>query len=196
MTILNVAISEDRALLATNTEGVGALDERSSRCGKIFVLPQLNAVIAGRGQLAALFNVYIDAYAGFHKGIEAVAAAMPAVIQRRVAMLAAELAGTGVEPDIQVALVGWSAARNRMVGWVYTAGEVIDLVGHGGCVSPWDAAWGETPAVPLSPDPMHVLAGDQAERAECSLPGGAWGGDVLFAEVARDYVMTSVRPMG
>jgi hypothetical protein len=197
VTILNVALAKDRALIATNTEGVRMVDLVKTRCSKLFPLPHANAVVAGRGQLATIFNVYSDALAQM-SDFDCIAKAMQSIVKRRHADLVAEFkrAAIGVDTDVQILLVGWSEARGQMAGYLYTPNATHDLLERGGFLSPWEGKWGAAPALDLDPDGMQTLVEQQSTHAEAGdHPGMAWGGDVLLAEVAREYVMTSVRPM-
>lgn len=198
MTILNIAITEQEALVAANTEGVRGTDGALTRCSKILVLPHANAVISGRGQLATIFNVFADAF-GAMLDFDGTAAAMPSIVQRRFAESIGDLEKLGlgqINPDVQIVLIGWSDAQQRMAGFLYQPHGYNDLVKEGGVVAPWDPSWGATPNPSLDVEAMRALMAHQSLHAQNGQhPNMGWGGDVIFAKVTRDTVVTSWRAM-
>ena len=58
MSILNVWMSADRALVAVDTLGLEADGKTFDECSKLYVLPHSNLVIAGRGLVSFSCLIY------------------------------------------------------------------------------------------------------------------------------------------
>ncbi len=198
MTILNVAIDRDRALIATNTEGVRLVDGRPTIVSKLLPLPAVNAVLAARGQIALLINVYADCFAAM-ANVDRIIEILPASIADCYARLMMELAASSLcfDLDSELVLVGWSDRAQRVIGIYYkisAAGalERFDF-SESGMISPAQPDWGKLLPLSLRPDDMAKLVKRQSDCAQG--PQNAVNGDILFAEVTRQSVTTTVRSM-
>lgn len=192
MTIMNVHLERDRAIVTANTE---LLRENGSIAygHKIFHLPHVNCVVAGRGSVDLIINVFCQAYS-LLQDFDGLAAQWDLLMSHIVTGLHAMPANDLRYTEAGVVLVGWSKARQQMVCY-YTQVEADGAMelheAIGGIFMPWDASWGATPTVALDPSSCLELAQQQAELGEKHYPGKCWHGDLTIVEMGIDSTTVS-----
>lgn len=184
MSLLNVWVSPERALVAVDTDG---MTPGGPHFGMSKLLPLVHAqtVFAGRGDRRFLW----DLFSRYHLANADVD--YDAIIDSLPQLLASVIAGLrqdGYAPfDYQFAIVGWSPVQQRVSGRWYvgrTDDDGYDVDELGARVAPWQDT--EAARVPDSHQNIRWLAERQVSwlRAE----GAAGGGDLLVTEVSKDQL--------
>lgn len=190
MTIINVHLEQRRALVASNTQGYRP-DGSHGYSSKIYALPHAQAVLTGRGQLALLFNVFADCNLVMGD-FDATAARLGSSMVTRMAELRAEATRDGVPKEVplmsEVALIGWSVERGRMVCHYSHASDPGPVrAGDLHMMRTWEDSWGVPPEASTS-DEMAALAKVQAYHAERTWPGKGWLGDLTLCEITPESI--------
>lgn len=191
MTIINIHLEQRRALVAANTQGVfPGVEGRALNASKVFAIPHANAVVAGRGPLALVFNIFAACHGlpdldAVFRDLEPIAHARSALFREEVKRL-----GAAVSADAEVYLVGWSAYCQRMVCSlcrVHADGRV-EVEELGNVWAPWEASWGEKPADLATDEAMARAARLQRSHVEPLHPGQGWGGGLTIAEITPESI--------
>ena len=196
MSILNVSIDRDRALVAVDTLCQTGQGPRETL--KLYPLPHIGAVIAGRGQLAFLLQIHLEVIlhcATFDDLVERTIEALPPLFARLRAQPNAAAFGMGDGSDVQeLVLVGWSPQAQAMQGWRWSQSDPrLGFTREE--IAPWLVSPALEPVGDLSTATgMLHLARRQVTRWRPSAPGGALGGRLLLAELRRGALM--VRDVG
>jgi hypothetical protein len=148
LTILNAYADNDRLLVVAYTESVATAVGHGPvtiNTSKLFALPDVNAILGGRGSLLWLSIV--------HNGVLFVGDDLDAMIGAMPALLDATFSGRSdamrdIAAEQTILLAGWSPKRARMV--VYTFDQGADADGFKptehpvpGCLlMPWQSGWG------------------------------------------------------
>jgi hypothetical protein len=130
MSIVNMAIRDDAAILVTDSGGL--VDQRQRKISKVCTLPHFPAVISGRGAslVTSLVYMYVNEKA---ETFDEAIVLMPHIIRHAMETV------RGVYPPIELSvlkgieimLVGWSAAEDRPAGYAWTKyGLESDIVRH------------------------------------------------------------------
>jgi len=161
MSILNVLMTPDRAVLAVDTLAQDAVSGELSEGAKLLLIPQHNIVVAGRGSGQFLLRVYhLGLEASFRRGfrIEQLMREVGPVMDQLWPhyIQAARYAGIDINQlQSEIVVVGWSNAQERLVGTAYAKSaadqpaRVAELVG--GIASPGEPLRG-------APDSFEVEA--------------------------------------
>ena len=191
MTILNVHLQEHRALIATNTDGIGPDGDRGT-LSKLYSFPHANAVLCSQGQVALGVNVYIDCLIamtdldGMAQMFEGRARARFEALHEEVTRL-----NVAVNIDTVVALVGWSNLNQRMTFWhcsmsVKDGVKLTEL--DQSMVSPWPVElWGQPDDALSTEESMLAVARRQAHAH--SAPEQACGGHLVVAEITKNLIV-------
>jgi hypothetical protein len=189
VSILNVWVERQRALVCVDTQGVGN-DGTRGDVTKLAVLPHINAVLACRGHLAFLSTCWMMmamSSRGFDELVEAMSTILPLAFQNVV-----QTAGAlGVDPatlDRQtLVFVGWSPRAQRMIGreWMQeTAAQGFvadDIDPHH--IAPWHESMPNED--PNNAERMQRLAAAQVRSIRENAPHEAAGGRLIVAELTR-----------
>lgn len=192
MTIMNVHLERDRAIVVSNTE-IHHADGATAYADKIFCLPQVNCVIAGRGEVNVLLNTYMHSYAmvlDFDGLAERWSSLMGFIVDGFYAKPKGDVKPHGAE----IALVGWSKARQEMVCYHARIEEdgAMELVeAKGGVFTPWDESWGTAPEIPLDRASCLELARQQSQLGEQHFPSKCWRGDLTIVDMSIDSTTVS-----
>lgn len=190
MTILNVHIERDRALIAANTELVWPDGQKYGNTPKLFALPHADAVFAFAGPISVGHSIYFDCCAS-RKNLDELFEVLESHFKTRCAEFEKQAADAGVAVvmNAMCVLVGWSRRWNQVVGVRCSRFETYSRSIAESFVSPGDDSWPARPYESPSNDAeMITTARYQAQQAELAWPGHAWGGDLNIAEVTRDAI--------
>ena len=192
MSILNVWVSPDRALVAVDTHTFTAGPDRVERLietSKMLVLPHANMVMAMRGDGLLLSEMFTIAHRS------ALEVDVPVLLSSLVEL--AETAKARLERDspsykfreAEIVVVGWSPMHERIVGGVCHRLHGQERFEYA-VIEPWrigpDANWQSPPDSPDTPAKMVTLARDQVRFMRAAFPESAIGGRLLVAEVTPD----------
>lgn len=194
MSLLNVWVSRDRALVAVDTLGARP-DGSFDHCSKVHYLPHSGLVVAVRGVIQfgrLVFDALDETCASYdaanehHKEIFACvtdfirqqASADPQVRDRL------DFAGQ------EVVFAGWSEQRRSLHATSYKrteeGGEFVSTPIDPWCAAPGDANWGRPPVDDLSTaEGMERLARWQVMHFRKASPSDAIGGRLLLVELTR-----------
>lgn len=199
MSLVNVWISPDRALVGVDTEGV-TLDGTHNEVSKMIPLVHANLVLATRGHMGFLNALFGTSYA-VGGDFDAIVEKMPMILSYAFNHLMSQASSAGVADqgnfDRQDAfIVGWSRKHCRMLGMSYSqetakdgfTGREIDSW----CVSPWEDP-GVMPPIPNTPEVLKEVARTQASFASDPRSEAAVGGRLLVAEITRDGIIITSR---
>jgi len=181
MSLLNVWVSPERALISVDTDGLTS-DGEHVEMSKLLVLAHANTVLGFRGDRRFMHDLFATYYlAAAAVDFDAIVAALPEMLASVI--LAFRAPGIAPQP-YQFAIVGWSAAEGRVCGRWYTGNtgeDGYDVDELGARVAPWHGA--EAARLPDSEDSIRWLSERQAPwlREE----GAAGGGRLLIAQVTR-----------
>lgn len=202
MSILNVLLTQERALVAVDTLAQDAVTGEVSVGAKLLLIPQHNIVIAGRGSAQFLLRIYqLCLEASFRKAFSI------EQIMREVGPImdglwpnyvqAAESAGMGMDHlHSEIVVVGWSKAQDRMVGTAYAKSvaerptRVAELVG--GIASPGEPLRDATDS--FQPEGVLAAGRRQAEYLNAQEGRPVAGGRLIAAFLVRSEAV--VRDLG
>ncbi|KAF1704031.1 hypothetical protein [Pseudoxanthomonas suwonensis] len=185
MSIVNVHLSDLHAIVGVDTAAHVIAEPNGRpmpvRASKLFPFIHAMTVIAVRGEGHALTHVVHR----LHRGTQTLT----------VDLIIEVLPGLGREAargtPTELTVVGWSAAKRRMVGAQWDGGDVMRPIGTAiGPNTGWDA---ETAPVIDHPSKMLACAREQVRRQRLSHPGEPIGGSFWIADIRpreltiRDY---------
>jgi hypothetical protein len=188
MSLLNVHVTPERALVAVDTDGLGPIGH--FEICKLYPLAHANAVLAGQGDRRFLLDAF--AWLCLAEGsvdYDVIVASMPGMLRRMAAGARAQGA-----PDIRYAItvVGYSPAEGCVCGRWYEG--VVTSDAHavhslGSRVAPWP--FEEQPPIPDNIENHVALAHRQTAWHKSKDYAG--GGRLILAELTREGM--SVRPI-
>lgn len=197
MSLLNVWVSPERALVAVDSLGKVPDGPTISDVSKIYSLPGVNVVIAGRGQLS--FSLF--AYEICHRSALAhdqIVDNLAAILSQASDVLhtinkASDMAGKVDIGPQELLLVGWSQRQGGFQGiWCKRerVGENFSLTSVDPLVcAPVETQWGALPVDDFSTAAnMETMARWQVQHGRQMFPGQPLGGRILIAELSRDSV--------
>lgn len=201
MSVLNVWLGADRALLSVDSAALDLVSGQRSHSEKILVLPNAGCAVGCMGRQLAFgvlaANVIAKGYTSFDGLADDIAVLMARAADRLPAMATGPVPNVLVE-GYRLAVVGWSEAHCRMAARIVVRDdrqgptEVIDLDGDGAdWLSIWNAAeLGEAPE-PSSAVVMTRIVAAQQRLVDGAGALGLVGGNAVVAEVTRHTVLTS-----
>ncbi|MFX1725327.1 hypothetical protein [Stenotrophomonas sp. AS1] len=164
MSILNVLMTPEQAVVAVDTLAQDVLSGELSEGAKLLLIPQHNIVVAGRGSGQFFLRIYqLCLEASFRKAfsIEQIMREVGPVMDQLWPnyVQAALDAGLGLDQlNSEIVVVGWSKTQNQIVGTAYAKSDVesparvASLVG--GIASPGEPLRG----APDSFEPEAILS--------------------------------------
>lgn len=187
VTILNIHLEKDRALVAINTQAVSVDGTLShDNAAKIFFLPHASAVIAFRGQLSIGMCVFLDCYASFTR-LDGLFQVFEGIVERRCSDMKHQLAED--YPGSDFVLLGWSPRWSRMVGMQCEYRHTLSTSVVESSLKPWDDSWSPRPFEwPSTSSEMAAVARHQATHAEPKWPRQGWRGDLTLAEITPESI--------
>lgn len=189
MSIMNVWIDRDRALVAVDTQALSQVDGKFRDASKLLALPHANAVLAARGEIVYFGWVFNGLQTSGAADYDAMVQAMPELLAQNERLFRGFQKSYGVETfnGYEIALVGWSAAIGRMLGVRYEKWPGDPHV-RATAIDPWslspNAGWER---VPKLPEELEQASRDQVAMLR-TLPCVAAGGRLIVAEVTRNAV--------
>lgn len=203
MSLLNVWVSDHRALVAVDTQGINP-DGSCCHGSKIYHLAHSNLIIAGRGLTVfsrLVFDICHHLNASYDEAIEQ----LPMILSRASELMYTQAETDGVAGMVdlvqqEVVLVGWSERSNGLqAAWRKRsefAGGFLDQPIAPALIAPHEPAWGYPPYDDLSSAAhMERMARWQVDRFRRMHPGesDALGGRLLIAELLRDSMSMKVQ---
>lgn len=192
MSLLNIWLSPERALVGIDTQGVQP-DGNKRPVSKCFYLAHSNLLIAGRG--LPLFSRFVFDLCHFHSiDYDDAVENIEQILVRASEMLESAAAHEGVAEKVdlvgqQVALIGWSDARNAFFATMRTRfeakGKFVETPIQPWVASPYDAAWGDPPECDMGTAiGMETMARWQVNKGRSAFSADvALGGRLLLAEL-------------
>lgn len=193
MSIVNVLITPDRAVVAVDTLAEDAISGELSEGAKLLLIPQHNIVIAGRGSAQFFLRIYhLCLEASFRKAfsIEQIMRELGPVMDQlwpNYVRAAQDARLDLAQLESEIVVVGWSKAQGRIVGTAYAKSDVEQharvaaLVG--GIASPGEPLRGG----PDSFEPEAILAAGrrQAEYLNAQEGRAVAGGRLIATFLQR-----------
>lgn len=130
MSILNVLMTPEQAVVAVDTLAQDVLSGELSEGAKLLLIPQHNIVVAGRGSGQFFLRIYqLCLEASFRKAfsIEQIMREVGPVMDQLWPnyVQAALDAGLGLDQlNSEIVVVGWSKTQNQIVGTAYAKSDV------------------------------------------------------------------------
>jgi hypothetical protein len=190
MTLLNAHVVPDRALVAVDT--ASSIGGRMCEVSKAFALPHLPAVLAGRGSLATLAG--LASQLAILQSIEEASSWLDENLARVRAGIQQAYVQCGIDPEreLEVVLVGYSAARRCMTGtaWLREGGDEFrsyEITDGFPWIAPWDDAEQGEPIVPDTPERAVELM-EQQVRDAARYTGAVVGGRAVIYEITPNGV--------
>lgn len=198
MSLLNIVLLKDRAKVYVDTAAGGLTpkgDAMAIEMAKVlpFIVP--NCVLAGRGNPAFLAMLFVALSINGSAGFDAMFTALPSLasqVHQQYTSTANGLVPGVAATDQELALIGWSEARQRMacVMCFFDTGEpapeLIELYPGDEWVTPWLDSWGPEPTLAAGDTGALDLGREQALRGAAQWPGSHFGGRLLAVELTRD----------
>lgn len=190
MSFLNIFVDARQALVAVDTEGVAASGARLEAAKLVPMLP-IGAVLAIRGSAALPGLAYHVMIQHCPQSFDDAMAVAGDVVRSTLALLDQAAAHHALPPpgEQQIALVGWSKLRGRMVAVVYTGQAGAGDIARDEVQELWAA-----PSPDVEVDDWDSEAGMvQLFRAQRDWrvrhePRSSGGGRMVLAELTRDAV--------
>jgi hypothetical protein len=195
MTIINVSVTPQRALVAVDTEAVDLERKVVYEVAKLFAIPHRNAVITGRGSSELILHA-VRRCSLLDGDFDLLAEAMPAILKEHTDI------DSRVKGRQEFFFVGWSPERGSMrvhsfVQEHSTLGflrqhDAVDMLLYG----PWSEEQGKPPEIETIEgmrEAMSLQVRHQRER----YPGGGHGGRMIVAEMTeRAMSIADAGPIG
>jgi hypothetical protein len=198
MSILNVWISPERALIGVDTKAVYSRAKPGNvlhEYSKMIPLVHASAVLANRGHTAFLSAVFAQCHS-HPSEFDSLEGLMPSILDYALNILVTHNRDANINDDSvyggqELALVGWSPMRRRMVGssYVKEAGKpgFVRKEINPWIIAPWESSLG-SPTIPKTPAAMLDLAKTQMRyvRSRKDLAALGFGGKYIVADLTRD----------
>lgn len=206
MSIANITIERDRALIAFDTKGglmqipaAQQFKDAPLAATKAYFLPHANTVMATLGDAMFATYVYMNLALSLAPDFDHLVEVMPQVFGNAyTATLQSRKLLFGVDvpfPGSALMLVGWSKAIARMtcVRWSRWPGDKVFTPTHIG-ESSINPEIEVMPDVPHDAGAMATVARAQVESMRRRFPKGEYvvGGNLLLTELTRDTCTTRV----
>lgn len=199
MSLVNVHIAHDRALIATDTlSGLMAcgpqMDVGELHMTKCALLPHVNVAMAHRGDAMFATMAFSALTLAAHRDFDGIAEIMPDLLASLVPQaMAARKQIIGVEafPGAEIILVGWSPTLGRFEGvrWVrWPQDKAFTASRIGKALMLPDAEWAQTPDPPDTSAKMERIARDQVAYVRREHHGLPCGGRLMLTELTRDAI--------
>lgn len=197
MSLVNIFITEDRALVTVDTEVRNALTGEFGHASKMVLLPCPNVVLTIRGLNVILGSIALNSICNWPSTFDALVKDIPLLLPQCLDFLEGNSLALLGKPaheanafDQEVGLVGFSEKRGRMCAYIFMtqgskAVHVEEIDPMLTWASPWSDAWGdvieaETPALMRQLAEVQVLRGKQLE------PTAPLGGQLLLCELTKN----------
>lgn len=206
MTILNVHVSPQRALVGMDTRVVNTITGVGFDTSKFGMIPESNVLFAWRGDRAVHANIFSQFFCAWnHIDFDFIRSSLPEVVPHAVDAYCKAHAQAVIEQELPPELVDSSNLRRielLVVGWSNTDSEmrallcemtpdssaahvrpVVDRLAPTNCLEPSERA------VVSSIGAMERAARLQFARiSELGYGDQGFGGDFLIAELSRDEI--------
>lgn len=198
VTILNVYVGRDRALVGVDSMALRIDDATGRTTGgpwwmpKMHTLAHAHTVLAGAGDFAFAFCVYSRACAAGAVDLDALEDRMPQILAAAWALYMEDLQDRGISPGEfherqRVCLVGWSPKLARPAGYMYQQEKRVEgfaRVDIGGDEEGWMLQPAPPRQVLVDDGPsMTLLAREQLSQQRRSEPSFVAGGAFWVAEI-------------
>jgi hypothetical protein len=202
MSLLNVSLQLEQALVAVDTQAVAPADGTWAHLSKLLLLPHLNAVFAFRGAQPSFNTLFMMLHMSVWENLDEMLDYLPSMLPGAVeaAKAAVQTDPRFAPPDLavlaefQLVAVGWSPREGRMVGRLFTqtppavgfvAEEIKDYL-----VAPSDGSIEDLPD-PDTPAEMERVARAQVSLIKATDPNKSGGGKLILAAINRRTVTIS-----
>lgn len=200
MSLLNLSVFEDRALVAVDVLGGSASrNHKPEKFTKLLPLTHSDVILCGRGFYALTGTLAALALGQPDVDFDAIASDHRDNVLDVWSKLAAARAGNEPVPGFMrksdVAVVGWSESRGRMAcSWAVLelseGAEVVRCtVDEPPCRLAPGEAFSETPACPSTDSQMLELAKTQVAWWSRKMPELPMGGEIVIAELRRGSLL-------
>ena len=191
MSIVNISIGKDRALVGCDTACQYGDDPNDrGHMSKMVILQGMNGVLAYRGERSMFERIFMRVFFGREpESFDDLVARMPTIIDT---VSAGDL--PAIDLTLELYAVAWSPSRGRMAGAAYVInaqGALVDAQ-----VDTWQCA--TSPEVPDDPDPTLDSTAAMLAHAEKQVAYGALehgglpiGGSLFLAEVMPGKVIVA-----
>lgn len=201
MTVLNLFVSANRAIMAVDTLrvewlGDGKYGSPLGHVTKLCHFERAGAVMASRGQ--GRMALYLRGFLGDGdavRSLDDIDAALPQAFASAQARIQQEQRGSGVSYDgpQSVRLAGYSARLGRIVGIAFEQSAplmplVRELIEDDTELAPWDDRQGELPAGDSIDSMRQIVLQQIAFQRQLDGDRATIGGDLVIAEVLRGAV--------
>lgn len=190
MSIVQVWIAQDRALVAVDTAGYWNSGERVEGA-KFAILPLANSVMACRESQLAFFQVFAQVWLGpDNSSYDKLAREMPNFIEWASAQWNPTMPDAAAVCELH--LVGWSDSQQRMAGVSFEfnlKSKAIKALGEIRRCRIGPPSTAETPEQ-FDDDVAMTLARQQLAWLEANAPDQVTGGRLLVAEIRRGTMET------
>lgn len=202
MSLVNISLTPQRALIAVDTE-TGNPNGEFGEGSKMTLLPHCNIVLAVRGTTVLMGTVFSGAVMAWPSDFETIEKNMPAVMTQTIDYMRANAAqlfpNTEIDQDDHrnvadqnVMMVGYSPSRGRMAAVAFStsrsSAEVAsyELEAIDANAAPWSEDWEEDMFDPNTPELMLSLAKFQRKRCKSILADTPIGGRLMLCELTKD----------
>ncbi|HKQ25449.1 MAG TPA: hypothetical protein VJT81_13490 [Burkholderiales bacterium] len=189
MSILNLFIGPEKALLAVDTEGL-LPDGSKASVSKMYALPHIHAVMGFRGHTLLMNCVYnsfslikIDSFDDF---LEVIPKSWPGTFKAACDVAKQIRLDRSLIASMELVVVGWSQKRECLFGREFYQNTVAEGLVAKDIVDPYMAPWDESIASfrPFNVFEMERLARLQVQLLHEKAPGHPGGGRLIVCEMA------------
>lgn len=196
MSLINVWLSPERALIACDTEAKKSQTGQFFEASKMLFLPHAGTIFALRGNNVVLTTLYVLASQEDVVGFDALCRALPLLLTRTWQfvgpLLTSSLPAERVHKQ-ELIVCGHSRAARRICCKLFRLGgpqigfeeSDVEDPGYVGC---WDLSWGNPPQAVGTIAAMASLAQTQVANSLVRYPNEAIGGRLLVAELTANKV--------
>lgn len=192
MSLLNYWVSSNKALIGVDTQAQTP-DGSYVETSKLALLPHSNVVIACRGQVALLHQLYRGTFGGpppqeYAQVSDWLSREVDAAFDGLVAAgVDHGIPEAAIRVDTEIVTVGWSRKVNRMAATRFRREAIqcrFDVDNAETSLAP-NAGWSKA-QLPDSAQAHVQIARDQVAFTRRNFPGAPIGGRLLLAELSKD----------
>lgn len=204
MTIVNVCMEHDRALIGFDTlssimpsglsvsDAIQRLTAGGVHMSKCALMPHIGAAMAHLGDAMFATMLFGNLQLSMPRDFDHACELMPELLARTftdTASIRQRVAGVDLQHGAQIVLVGWSPALKRMEGvtwtrWPQDKGFKGAPIGKTMLMP--DTGWAQAPESPDTAVKMEAIAREQVAYVRAKHAGYNCGGRLLLAELTRD----------
>ena len=190
MSLVNVWIEQNKALVAVDTNGLGLVETgENEEWSKLLTIPHIGAVFAARGQRLTFINLFAQCSFAFNGlTFDHLIESLPSLIKSVISLTPNDMKDMDMTTDVYV--IGWSPKQQRISAYQYNINIAEQRWSASEITNCRIAPGGNISSVPVldTIEAMVDIANKQITYVREEFPGTPIGGRLLIAEITKDSI--------